>query len=129
MAIVGDEDAALSADLQAIRPAFIFDRERPLSVRRDLEDAAEGNIDDVQITVSVEGRAFDEAIGRMARPVSVGPLGADTLAAQLIGHRREDLGLDQPRRRFQIEHFLDDLLFLAGVPYRTSQSASIGSAP
>jgi hypothetical protein len=52
----------------------------------------------------------------MARPVGIRPFGTDTLAAELIGHRREYLGSDQSRRRFQIEHFLDDLLFLAGAP-------------
>ena len=93
--VVGDQDAAVAADLQAVRPAVIFDHQRPCPVRRDPEDAAEGNVDDVEIAVGVERRAFDEAIGRRARPVGVGPVGAHALAPEIVGHGREDLGLDQ----------------------------------
>ena len=85
MHIVGDQDAAVLADLQAVRPALIFDHQRPCLVGRDPEDAAEGNIDDVEIAVGVERRAFDETVGRLARPVGIGPIGAAPLRRKLSG--------------------------------------------
>jgi hypothetical protein len=45
VAIVGDKNAAVAADLEAVGPAVILDRERPFPVRRDLEDAPKWNID------------------------------------------------------------------------------------
>ena len=74
--VVGNQDAAVAADLQAVGPAVIFDHQRPCAVRRDPEDAPERNIDDVEIAFGVERRALDETVGRLARPVGIGPIGA-----------------------------------------------------
>ena len=52
--VVGDQDAPVAADLQPVGPAVIFDDQRPFPVRRDPEDAAEGDIDDVEIAVGIE---------------------------------------------------------------------------
>jgi len=49
MAIIGDQDASVASDLEAVGPAVIFDDERPFLVRRDPEDASERDVDDVVI--------------------------------------------------------------------------------
>ncbi|KAG5720602.1 hypothetical protein E4T56_gene17174, partial [Termitomyces sp. T112] len=67
---------------------------------RDAEDAAEGNVDDVEVAVFVERRPLDEAVGRKSRPVGIGPV-APLPAAESVGHRGEERGLDQARGRFQ----------------------------
>jgi hypothetical protein len=84
-----------------------LDCKRPRPIRGDGEDAAEGNVDDVEIALCVEGRTFDEAIDRLPAPVGVSPLGADAAPAKMFGHRREHACPDQSWRRFQILHFLD----------------------
>src|SRR5215475_8200460 len=106
MPVVGDEYTSLRADLQTIRPALIFDHERPRAIRRNPEDSPEGNVDDIKIALGVEGRAFNEAVGGMTRPVRVGPFGRKTLAAEILRHRREQACLDQTGWRFQIHHSL-----------------------
>ena len=52
--IVGHEDTSVGRDFQPVRPAAILDRERPLAAGGDLEDAPEGNVDDIEIAVGVE---------------------------------------------------------------------------
>src|SRR5262249_54799648 len=99
------------ADFQPIWPAVIFDRERPCSIRRKAEDAAKRYVDDVKIAFTIERWAFDEAVGRMARPVGIGPFGADVLAAEILGHRRKHVGLDMSWGLFQEKHLLVHLLF------------------
>jgi len=47
--VVGNEDAAASVDLQSIGPALVFNDERPFSVGGDAEDAAERDVDNVEI--------------------------------------------------------------------------------
>jgi hypothetical protein len=104
VAIVGDKDAAIGRNLEAIRPAVIFDHQRPPAVGRDPKNAAERDIDDVEIARSVERRAFDKTIGGLARPVGVGPFRAHALAPVSLRNRRKHLCLDEPRRGVQIHH-------------------------
>jgi hypothetical protein len=54
VAIVGDKDASVGTDLQAVGPAVIFCYQRPFAVRRDLEDASERDVDDAEIAVGIE---------------------------------------------------------------------------
>jgi len=92
--IIRNEDAPVPADLQSVRPTLIFDDQRPVAVGRNPEDATEGNVDDVEMTFGIEGGTFDEAIGRLARPVGIGPFGCD-LAAEFRWDSGEYLGFDQ----------------------------------
>src|SRR4051812_8907580 len=54
VAVVGDECAAVLVKLQSVRLSIIFGRNAYLARRRDLEDAAPGNIDHEQIAVAIE---------------------------------------------------------------------------
>src|SRR5438552_13103196 len=54
--VVGHQHPAIRCDLQTIRPAIIFDYQRPDAVARNPENAAEGDIDDVEIPGLVERR-------------------------------------------------------------------------
>ncbi|MGY4458922.1 hypothetical protein ACVWYI_002882 [Bradyrhizobium sp. LB13.1] len=91
-------------DLQSVRPALIFDRDRPFAIGLDAEDAAEGNVDDVEIAILVERRSFDEGVRRHTRPVGIGPIRPLAFAAEPVGHCGEQLGFNQARRRFQVHH-------------------------
>lgn len=54
MAIIGDQNAAVGRDLQSVWPAVILENERPFAVGRYLKNAAEGNVDDVEMAGGVE---------------------------------------------------------------------------
>src|SRR6185295_4700949 len=67
------------------------------------ENAAEGNVADIEIAVAAEGWTLDEALNFRALAVGVGPCAA-ALLAELAGQRGEDFGLDFFERLEGIEH-------------------------
>jgi hypothetical protein len=100
--VVADEDAPVLVDLQAVRPAVILANEVAVSVRRQLEDAAERDVDEVEIAVAVERGAFEEAVHFGIGAVGVGP-GRPALLPPLLGQLIVNLG-DQPLHRIEKEH-------------------------
>ena len=71
--VVGDENAAVLVDAQSVGPAVVFACEGPVACGRNAEDAAERDIDHVEVARAVEGRALEEAVDRRAALVRVGP--------------------------------------------------------
>src|SRR5665213_3159035 len=96
--VVGDVDASVAMDLQAVGPAVILDDELAFELRRQAEDAAERDVDEIEIAVAVEARPFEERIDLLAEPVGVGPCGA-LRAAKAVGQADMNLGLDANWRR------------------------------
>ena len=52
--VVGDKHASFGVDLQPVGPAIVFDHKRPFAVRRDPEDPAKRDINDIEIALCVE---------------------------------------------------------------------------
>jgi hypothetical protein len=62
-------------------------------LRRDAEDAAEGNVGDVEIAGAIEGRSFKEGM-KLIVTLPEGPPRPTILDAQLLRKPREYTGLD-----------------------------------
>ena len=90
--VVGDEDPPVLVDLQPVRPAVVLRHLLPLALGRDAEDAAEGDVGDIEPALPVEGGAFQEAVRLAPGPVGVAPSGP-ARAAKAVRQPREDLGL------------------------------------
>jgi hypothetical protein len=101
--VAGDEGAPVLVELEPVRPAVILHDELPIHLRRDAEDAPEGDVHEPQVALTVERRALEEALHLRALAVRVGPGGA-ALLAELRRHRGVDLGLDLLQRLERIEH-------------------------
>src|SRR5579864_6258404 len=71
--VVGDEDAAVLVDLQAVRPAVVLDDEFPSALRVDAEDSPERNVHAPEVSLAVERRPLEEAVHRCALAVGVRP--------------------------------------------------------
>jgi hypothetical protein len=73
-------------ELHSVGPAFVLHDEIPCAFRIDAEDAPEWGVDDVQVALAIECRAFEEAFDFGVLPIRVGPAGAAFLA-EFAGHR------------------------------------------
>jgi hypothetical protein len=90
--VVGNKDAAVIVDLEAVRLSVIFSGERKFPRRRDLEDLAVGDVRHIEIAVAVEREPFEKAVASDAA------LQPDVLLrAKLVRDAGEDLGLDDRR--------------------------------
>src|SRR3954449_2852417 len=56
--VVADEDAAILVELHPVGPAVELRDEIPAALRIDAEDAAEGNVDDPEVSFAIEGGAL-----------------------------------------------------------------------
>src|SRR5438874_6346125 len=65
--VVGHQHPAIRCDLQTIRPAIIFDYQRPDAVARNPENAAEGDTKELEMPALVERRPLVEAINGLPR--------------------------------------------------------------
>src|SRR3990172_3624072 len=101
--VVGDEDPPVLVDLEAVRPAVVLDGELPLAPGRDPEHAPEGNVDEPEVAVAIEGRPLQEALDLGPLAVRVGP-GRAAPVAELLRHRHEELRLDQLGLLERVEH-------------------------
>ena len=96
--VVGDEDASIAVDLQAVRNAFILGEHGPTAIRRDAEDAPVREVDAVEIAGAIERWPFEEGMQRSgAAPLHPGGIFVGPM--ELGRHAGIDLGLDQRRRR------------------------------
>src|SRR5690349_21151739 len=88
----------------AVRFTIPFCELRPFLCRRDLEQAAERDIDHIHVALEIKRNAFDETIHwRTAHAIDRGPLRSDTLAPELVGHFSVDFGPDELGARIEIQ--------------------------
>ena len=73
--VVGDEGAPVLVELETVRLAVVFRRDRHHTARRDLEDAAPGNIDHPKVAVAIERGTFQECRSRCSVHLNVDPNG------------------------------------------------------
>jgi hypothetical protein len=73
VAVVGDEDASVSRNLQAVRFALILGYKIEFARRRNAKDPAVRNIDDVETALPIERGTLDEGINRNATSIDDGP--------------------------------------------------------
>ncbi len=62
--VVGDEDAAILVDLEAVGLAVPFRDDGELALRRHPQNLAVRDVDDIEIAGAVEGRVFEKAVAR-----------------------------------------------------------------
>lgn len=84
---IGDEDATVAMDLQAIRFAVVLHHQFPVGTRINAEDAAVGHIDHIQIAGAVEGRPFEKTVDRVIARRAAGA--ALRAVAKLLRHACE----------------------------------------
>ncbi len=80
-------------NFQAVRPAVILRDQIAVLPGREPEDAAEGDVDEIEIAGAIERRAFDEAVDLLAQPVGIGPVAALPVA-ELVRQTEMQLGGD-----------------------------------
>ncbi|VFR95791.1 hypothetical protein RAN3_0386 [plant metagenome] len=72
-AVVGNPDAAVAMDGQAIGPAVILGHHVPGALRIDAQDAAVRDVGHIEVARAVEDRAFQETVDGFARLVGIRP--------------------------------------------------------
>ena len=100
--VVGDEDAAVLVDLQAVGFAVVLDDEFPLGPGRDAEDAAVRNVGAIKIAVAIERRAFEKTAARRRAAPGRHALGRRIGAPEFLRQFGEDIGGYELRRGKQI---------------------------
>src|SRR5450755_2685696 len=75
MFVVGDEDTAISVDLQPVRLAVVLSHDFERPERRNAEHPPVRNVDDVEVALAIEGWAFEKGRRRNAGSVRLGPRG------------------------------------------------------
>ncbi len=95
--VIADESAAVLVELEAVGLPVVLAADRDLARRRDLQQAAPGDVDDPEVARAVEGGTFQE--GRGIRPAELdrGPIGIAAGDPDLVGNLREDIGGDAGR--------------------------------
>src|SRR5690606_1775885 len=73
VAVIGDEDASVAVDRQAVGLAVVLAGEIHLSRGGDPEHPAPGHVDDVEIAGPVEGGALEKALRGGAAPLRGNP--------------------------------------------------------
>src|SRR5688572_29898152 len=101
--VAGDVGAPVLVKLEPVGPAVVLDDQLPILLRRDAENATEGNVHDPEVAVAVERGPFEEAFDLRALAVGIGP-GSAPLLAELRRHRGIDLGLDLLQWLKRVEH-------------------------
>src|ERR1700704_1056974 len=94
---VGDENAAVAVNLQAVRPSVIFANHRPFRLRRNAQDAPVRNINEIEIAGAIEGRPFQERM-QVVAALAEGPAGSPAFYPQMVGEPGKDLALDPSGR-------------------------------
>jgi hypothetical protein len=69
VAVIGDVDAPVAMDREAVRPAVVLGRNVAFAAGREAQDAAERYVDDIQKTGAVKRRGFEKAIEPGARVI------------------------------------------------------------
>ena len=91
--VVGNEDASILVDLEAVWPAVVLRGELPVAARIDAEDAPERDVHAPEIALPVERWPFEKGVDRGALAVRIRPRRA-ALLAELRRQRRETPDLD-----------------------------------
>ena len=92
--VVGDHQCAIRHDLHAVRLTIIFCNDGHIARGANLENAAPGDIDNVEIARSVKCWTFQEAINGRAVAIDNSPFRDLAGAAQIIRNASEHFGLD-----------------------------------
>jgi hypothetical protein len=94
---VGDEDAPVPVDLEAVGSAVVFADHVEASVRAHPEDPSPGNVDAIEVAVAVKRWSLEERVHVGAAALHAQPFGVAAALAQMIGQAGEDFGLDDRR--------------------------------
>jgi hypothetical protein len=96
--VVGDENAPVFMYAQPVRFAVVFRDDIEFALRRDAENAAVRNVDDIEIAGAIERGPFEKAAGGNSASTGGDALRRHVALAQVLRHGGEDFGFDELRR-------------------------------
>ena len=96
--MVGDENASVLMDLEAVGFSVILDDDIEDAIGRNAEDASERHIDNVEISRAIEARPFQKRVQVFTAPLQLEPVRLLPGQAVFVGKPGEYSRLDDLRR-------------------------------